>query len=123
MRCIKVVFKRKIYDELVSWNNSKVKNSALLIEGARRIGKTTIVKEFANNYYKDNYIYIDFKIATLELKKIFEDLSKIDVFFEKFFILSGQYAKRGGLVIFDEVQYCPKAREAIKYLVQDGRFF
>ncbi len=117
-----MIFKRKIYDELLEWNKKDVKSSAILIEGARRIGKTTVVKEFADNNYADNYIYIDFKIASDSLKEIFNDLSDINDFFEKLFILSGKSIKKGGLVIFDEVQYCPKAREAIKYLVLDGRF-
>lgn len=117
-----MIFKRKIYDKLVEWNNSSINDSALLIEGARRIGKTTIVTEFAKEYYKDNYLYIDFKIASDDLKDLFNDLRNMDIFFEKLFLFSGKGISKGGLVIFDEVQFCPKAREAIKYLVLDGRF-
>ena len=117
-----MIFKRKIYDKLVEWNNSSINDSALLIEGARRIGKTTIVTEFAKEYYKDNYLYIDFKIANDDLKDLFNDLRNMDIFFEKLFLFSGKGISKGGLVIFDEVQFCPKAREAIKYLVLDGRF-
>ena len=117
-----MIFKRKIYDKLIEWKNSPVRDSALLIEGARRIGKTTIVKEFARNYYPDNYLYIDFKIASIELMKLFNDLRKIEDFFSNLFLMCGQSIKRGGLVIFDEIQFCPKARESIKYLVNDGRF-
>ena len=68
-RYFKMIFKRKIYDELLEWNKKDVKSSAILIEGARRIGKTTVVKEFADNNYADNYIYIDFKIASDSLKE------------------------------------------------------
>ncbi|MCR5462810.1 MAG: AAA family ATPase [bacterium] len=117
-----MIFKRKAYDKIVEWKNSKVRDSALLIEGARRIGKTTLVKEFAKNYYDDNYIYIDFKVATNELKEIFNDLKNIDNFFSLLFLLTGKSIKKGGLIIFDEVQFCPKARESIKYLVLDNRF-
>ena len=117
-----MIYKRKIYDKLVEWNNSSINDSALLIEGARRIGKTTIVTEFAKEYYKDNYLYIDFKIASDDLKDLFNDLRNMDIFFEKLFLFSGKGISKGGLVIFDEVQFCPKAREAIKYLVLDGRF-
>lgn len=117
-----MIFKRKIYDKLVDWKKSNVRDSALLIEGARRIGKTTIVKEFANNYYKDNYLYIDFKVASDELKKIFNDLKDMNNFFALLFLLCGKSINNGGLIIFDEVQYCPKAREAIKYLVLDNRY-
>ena len=117
-----MVFKRKVYSQLIEWKESTVKDCALLIEGARRIGKTTIVKEFAKNYYQENYLYIDFKIAPEELKQIFNDLSNIDSFFVNLFLMCGKSIEKGGLVIFDEVQYCPKAREAIKYLVLDSRF-
>lgn len=117
-----MIFKRKIYDKLVDWKKSNVRDSALLIEGARRIGKTTIVKEFANNYYKDNYLYIDFKVASDELKEIFNDLKDMNSFFSLLFLLCGKSINNGGLIIFDEVQYCPKAREAIKYLVLDNRY-
>ena len=117
-----MIFKRKIYDKLVEWKNSPIRDSALLIEGARRIGKTTIVKEFAKNFYSDNYLYIDFKLASLELMQIFNDLKNIEDFFASLFLMCGKSIERGDLVIFDEVQYCPKAREAIKYLVADNRF-
>lgn len=117
-----MVFKRKIYDKIIEWNNSKIKNSALLIESARRIGKTTIVELFTNEYYKDNYLYIDFKIANDNIKKLFKDLNNLNDFFEKLFILNGKGIEKGGLIIFDEVKFCPRAREAIKYLILDGRF-
>ena len=117
-----MVFKRKIYDQLVEWKESPIRDSALLIEGARLIGKTTIVKEFAKNYYSNNYLYIDFKIASDELKNIFNDLENMDRFFSNLFLMCKKSISERGLVIFDEIQYCPKAREAIKYLVSDNRF-
>ena len=85
-----MVFKRKVYSQLIEWKESTVKDCALLIEGARRIGKTTIVKEFAKNYYQENYLYIDFKIAPEELKQIFNDLSNIDSFFVNLFLMCGK---------------------------------
>lgn len=117
-----MIFKRKIYDKLVEWKNSSVRDSALLIEGARRIGKTTIVKEFANNYYGENYLYIDFKVASNDIKDLFNNLSDMNDLFSMLFLFCGKSINNGGLIIFDEVQYCPKAREAIKYLVLDNRY-
>lgn len=117
-----MIFKRKIYNQLIDWNNSPIKDCALLIEGARRVGKTTIVQEFADNYYNDNYLYIDFKIASLELMRLFSNINNMDSFFSELFLMCGKSITKGGLIIFDEVQFCPKAREAIKYLVLDNRF-
>lgn len=119
-------FKRKIYNQIKEWKNEKNKNSALLIEGARRVGKTTIVKEFAKNEYK-NYIYIDFTYATDEIKLIFKKINpsnklSMDQFFSDLFLLFGNELNNGDLIIFDEVQHFPIARQAIKALVYDGRF-
>ncbi len=119
-------FRRKIYDEIKEWKEEKNKNSALLIEGARRVGKTTIVKEFANREY-NNYIYIDFTYATDDLKKIFKNINpanklSMDQFFSDLFLLCGKTLKKGDLIIFDEVQFFSLARQSIKALVADGRF-
>ncbi len=119
-------FKRKIYEEIKEWKNEKNKNSALLIEGARRVGKTTIVKEFAKNEYK-NFIYIDFTYVTKDIKTIFENINptnklSMDQFFSDLFLLCGKVLNKGDLIIFDEVQHFPIARQAIKALVYDGRF-
>ncbi len=119
-------FRRKIYNEIKEWKEEKNKNSALLIEGARRVGKTTIVKEFANREY-NNYIYIDFTYATDDLKKIFKNINpanklSMDQFFSDLFLLCGKTLKRGDLIIFDEVQFFSLARQSIKALVADGRF-
>ncbi len=119
-------FKRKIYEEIKEWKNEKNKNSALLIEGARRVGKTTVVKEFAKNEYK-NYIYIDFTYVTKDIKTIFKKINpanklSMDQFFSDLFLVCGNVLHEGDLIIFDEVQHFPIARQAIKALVYDGRF-
>ena len=119
----KVVFKRKIYDQILEWKNSPIHNSALLIEGARRIGKSTIVEEFAKNEFKDNYIMVDFRKESKDLKNLFNNVKDLNDFFRKFFLSQNKVLKDGGLIIFDEVQFCPKAREAIKDFVNDGRYF
>ena len=117
------VFKRKIYDKLLEWKNSPVHNSALLIEGARRIGKSTIVEEFAKREFPGNYIIVDFRKERDEVKGLFKDIKDLDAFFRKFFLAQDKVLTPGGLIVFDEVQFCPKAREAIKDLVNDGRYY
>ena len=114
-------FKRKIYEKLLEWKNSPVKNSALLIEGARRVGKSTIVEEFAKREYED-YLLIDFMYETDEMKNLFKDLKNLDLFFSNFFLLAGKTLKPGSLIIFDEIQFCPLARQGIKRFVKDGRY-
>ena len=118
-----MIFKRKIYDKLLVWKKEAAGKKALLIEGARRIGKSTIVEEFAKNEYK-SYILIDFARAPETVKDYFRlYLNDLDTFY---MLLSVQYGvelyPRESIIIFDEVQTFPKAREAIKYLVADGRF-
>lgn len=118
-----MLFKRKIYDNFLAWKNATNGKKALLVEGARRIGKSTIVENFARNEYK-SYILIDFAIASDDVKKYFDlYLNDLDTFF---MLLSVQYGvqlyPRESVIIFDEVQLFPKAREAIKYLVADGRY-
>lgn len=114
--------KRKIYDRLIEWKEQTNGKKALLIEGARRIGKSTVAEEFGTNEY-ESYILIDFNIASKKVKDAFDDLSNLDMFFQT---LSLEYNirlyKRKSLIIFDEIQKFPKAREAIKYLVADGRY-
>lgn len=116
-------FQRKIYDKFLAWKNETNGRKVLLIEGVRRIGKSTIVTEFAKNEYK-SYILIDFARASEEVKHYFNAyLNDLDTFF---MLLSVQYGvplyPRESVIIFDEVQMFPKAREAIKYLVADGRY-
>lgn len=118
-----MVFKRKIYGKLLAWKNETKGERAILIEGARRIGKSTIVREFARNEYK-SFIFIDFNIASEAVKSAFRDyMSDLDTFF---MILSAEYGvklhRRESIIVFDEVQQFPIARQAIKYLVADGRF-
>ena len=114
--------KRKIYEKLIEWKNSSNGTKALLIEGARRIGKSTIAEELGKNEYK-SYIMIDFNRASKKILDSFDNLVNLDIFFQT---LSLEYNKRlyprESLIIFDEIQKFPKAREAIKYLVADGRY-
>lgn len=116
------MFKRKIYDKLLAWKNECKGSRALLIEGARRVGKSTIVREFAKKEYK-SYIFIDFSIAPQEVINLFNDITNLSYIFLK---LQLQYNvslfERESLIVFDEVQFCPTARQAIKHLVADGRY-
>lgn len=118
-----MVFKRKIYDKLLEWKEISNGQSALLVEGARRIGKSTIVEIFAKNEYED-YIILDFAKEEKDVKQNFEDnMGDLDTFFRNLFLLKGKsIPERKSVIIFDEVQLFPLARQAIKYLVQDGRF-
>ena len=118
-----MIFRRKIYNKFLTWKNESQGKKALLVEGARRIGKSTVVEEFAKAEYK-SYILIDFAKASDDVKSYFHlHLNDLDTFF---MLLSVQYGKdlypRESIIIFDEVQLFPKAREAIKYLVADGRY-
>ena len=119
---IAMIYKRKIYDKMLKWKNESQGRNALLIEGARRVGKSTITEEFARNEYK-SYILVDFYTASPEVKELFNDLSDINYIFLQ---LQLQYRvdlhERESLIIFDEVQLCPQARQAIKALVLDGRY-
>ena len=115
--------KRKIYDELIAWKNDGADKTALLIDGARRVGKSFIAESFAKNEYK-SYILVDFNRAGTEIRDLFEYyLNDLDTLF---MYLSGYYNvklyKGESLIIFDEVQLFPRARAAIKYLVADGRY-
>lgn len=118
-----IIFKRKIYDKILERKDSPIHNSALLIEGARRIGKSTIVEEFAKNEFHDNYIMVDFRKENDDVKSLFNNIKNLNDFYSKFFLSQNKVLKDGGLIIFDEVQFCPKARESIKDFVNDGRFF
>lgn len=116
------MFRRKIYDKLLEWKTESDGRTALLIEGARRVGKSTVVEEFAKNEY-ESYIRIDFSRASKAVKELFEDISDLDYLFLQ---LQLQYKvdlhERRSLIIFDEVQQCPLARQAIKALVADHRY-
>ena len=116
------VFKRKIYQQLLEWKETENGRTAILVEGARRVGKSTLVEQFAKNEYK-SYILIDFNKASKRIKALFDDLMDID---RIFLTLQNTYRvqlfERKSVIIFDEVQKCPLARQAIKYLVKDGRY-
>ncbi len=116
------VFKRKIYQKLLEWKETENGRTAILVEGARRVGKSTIVEQFAKQEY-DSYILIDFNKAKKEIIALWDDLMDINAIFLK---LQQSYGvtlyPRKSVIIFDEVQKCPLARQAIKYLVQDGRY-
>lgn len=115
--------KRKIYEQLLNWKKEEHGESAVLIEGARRVGKSWIAEEFAKREY-DAYLLIDFSTADVAIKSIFNDyLGNVDLFFEKLLNAFGvKLPPRRSLIIFDEVQLFPRAREAIKSLVADGRY-
>lgn len=116
------MFKRKIYAKMLEWKRRSKGSTALLIEGARRIGKSTIALEFAKNEY-ESYILIDFSRAGKDLKSLFDDLSSTDYLFMQLQLLfNTKLFERKSLIIFDEVQFCPKARQAIKLLVEDGKY-
>ena len=116
------MFQRKIYKKLLEWKQESNGKTALLIEGARRVGKSTIAKTFAENEYK-SCILIDFSKASKEVKELFEDVSDLDYIFLRLqLIYKIDLHERDSVIIFDEVQLCPMARQAIKHLVQDGRY-
>lgn len=116
------MFRRKIYNKLCEWKKESNGNTALLIEGARRIGKSTVVEEFVKNEY-ESYILIDFAFASDSVKKLFDDISDLDyLFLQLQLIYNVNLIKRKSVIIFDEVQFCPKARQSIKQLVKDRRY-
>lgn len=116
------VFKRKIYQKMIEWKKKRQGSTALLIKGARRVGKSTIAEEFAKNEYK-TYIKIDFGKVGSDVISLFEDLRNLDfLFLQLQSLYKVSLYKRESVIIFDEIQKCPKARQAIKYLVEDGRY-
>ena len=115
--------KRKIYDQLLLWKNKRKGKSAMMIEGARRVGKSYIVEEFAKKEYK-SYILIDFFKVGDDIKDLFKNYKdNLDMLFT---YLSTYYSTklypRESIIVFDEIEFCPAARAAVKYLVEDGRF-
>ena len=116
------IFKRKLYDKLLDWKTNRKGKTAVMIEGARRVGKSTLAKQFAENEY-DSYVLIDFSIAPKEIIELFDYISDLEYFFMQLqFRLGVSLMEHKSLIIFDEVQKCPKARQAIKHLVADGRY-
>ena len=116
------IFRRKIYDKMLEWKTNRSQKYSLLIKGARRVGKSTIAKEFAKKEFK-SYILIDFARASKAIIELFEDMYDLDMFFLKLQQFSKtRLYENESVIIFDEIQLCPKARQAIKYLVADGRY-
>jgi predicted AAA+ superfamily ATPase len=116
------VFRRKIYDEMLEWKRSRDGATALLIKGARRVGKSTIVEEFARNEY-ESYIVVDFADAPQAVWEAVDNISDRNNFFMQLqFIYGVTLHDRRSVIIFDEIQKCPAARQAIKYLVKDHRY-
>lgn len=116
------IFKRKMYDRMLRWKQERNGATALLIQGARRIGKSTLVKEFAQHEYT-SYMLIDFSSAPEEVFDLFNDLSDLNfIFFRLQMLYQVQLIERQSAIVFDEVQLCSKARQAIKHLVKDHRY-
>ena len=117
-----MIFRRKLYNDMLRWKNERKGTTALLIKGARRVGKSTLAEEFAKNEYK-TYILIDFAHVSPKMAALFEDMSDLNFFFMHLQLETGvTLYERESVIIFDEVQLQPKARQAIKYLVKDGRY-
>ena len=116
------MFKRKIYRQMVEWKMQSQGRTALLIQGARRVGKSTVAREFAKREYK-SFLIIDFSNAPPEVVNLFRDMHDLDFFFLQLQLLCRvRLYERESLIIFDDVQLQPLARQAIKYLVADGRY-
>ena len=116
------LFKRKLYEKMLQWKRERDGKTALLIKGARRVGKSTLVEDFARNEY-ESYIQIDFTETAQEVKDLFEDVSNLDnLLFQLQYHYNTRLIPRKSVIIFDEVQECPLARQAIKKLVKDHRY-
>ena len=117
-----MIFKRKIYNELLQWKRTDEGRTAVLIQGARRVGKSTIAEGFATNEY-ETHILVDFAACSTEIRDLFNDVSDLNRIFMRLQLEYGvELKERKSVIIFDEVQLAPKARQAIKYLVKDGRY-
>ena len=117
-----MIFKRKLYDQLLDWKRKSNGKTAVLVEGARRVGKSTTVEAFAKAEY-ESYILIDFSSASKHIIDLFDDISDLNYLFLQLQLqYDVQLIKRKSVIVFDEVQFCPRARQAIKHLVADGRF-
>lgn len=119
---VMMYFKRKAYDKLLEWKKLYSEKYAVLLEGARRVGKSTIAENFAKNEYR-SYIMIDFSKTTSNILECFDDIGNLNIFFLRLQAETGiTLYEHESLIIFDEVQLFPKARQAIKHLVHDGRY-
>ena len=115
-------FERKVYRKLLDWKDKYSEKYAVLLEGARRVGKSTIAEHFAQNEYK-SYILIDFSKTTDNIRDCFNDIGNLNMFFLRLQAETGiTLYEHESLIILDEVQLFPKARQAIKHLVSDGRY-
>ena len=122
IRGVIMYFERKAYQKLLEWKEKYADKYAVMLEGARRVGKSTIAENFAQNEYK-SYILIDFSNATDTIRSCFDDIGNLNVFFLRLQAETGTTLyEHESLIIFDEVQLFPKARQAIKHLVADGRY-
>ena len=116
------MFKRKVYDALTEWKEKYSGNYAAMLEGARRVGKSTVAEEFARNNFR-SYIKVDFANVEQEVLEAFDDIASLDVFFLRLQTATGVTLYPGeSVIIFDEIQKAPRVRQAIKYLVADGRY-
>ncbi len=116
------IFRRKIYEKMLRWKQESDGQTALLIKGARRIGKSTIVEEFARREYK-SCIIIDFSIADEAVKELFSHISDLNYFFLRIqSLFNVSLHERKSVIVFDEVQLYPPARQAVKHLVKDRRY-
>lgn len=116
------IFRRKLYERLLEWKRVSNGKTAIMVEGARRVGKSTLVELFAKNEY-ESYIIVDFNEASDDVRALFDNLINKDyIFLQLQSIYNVILKERKSVIVFDEVQSCPKARQAIKYLVKDGRY-
>ena len=116
------MFKRKVYDALTEWKEKYSKKYAAMLEGARRVGKSTVAEEFAKNNFK-SYIKVDFANVEKDVLEVFDDIASLEVFFIRLQAATGITLYQGeSAIIFDEIQRAPLVRQAIKYLVADGRY-
>ena len=119
---VELAFKRKVYDDLIEWKKKYSKKYAVMLEGARRVGKSTVAKEFAKNNFK-SYIKVDFANIKKEFLVVFDDIASLDLFFLRLQTATDITLYPGeSVIIFDEIQRAPLVRQAIKYLVADGRY-
>lgn len=117
-----MIFRRKLYDRMLDWKQRWGGKYALLIKGARRVGKSTLVEEFAKKEYR-SYILIDFSKTSKQLEEAFADYTNLNfLFLQLQTIFNVTLFERESVIIFDEVQFNPRARQAIKHLVKDGRY-
>ncbi|MBQ9864692.1 MAG: ATP-binding protein [Bacteroidales bacterium] len=117
-----MIFRRKLYNKMLRWKEDRHGESALLIKGARRVGKSTLVEEFARREYR-SYIMIDFSVRNNTVDALFKDMSDLDFFFMRLQQeMNVTLHERESVIVFDEVQLQPLARQAIKHLVKDGRY-